>query len=955
MSRKLILQQTNLNALASVITYSVSATTKFTTVGNGNVSDNGGDASVVRGFCFSELNNDPTVYDSYVLDLSTGSGLYNVVITDLTPETSYTYRAFAQNDRGVSYGNIISFSTTSASIGNSYVMCLYPTNVSTQTVTLTSYSEYDTSSGIDVSRGMCYSYIGTSTDPRPENLSSTFIKWDTVKNTTSTYVTNLTNLIPGATYYWNSFLYNNKDGYIMSTNGPFNFTTQTWYTTTTVPEVETLDVSSRSTNDAWLKGVVYTDGNSLTRKGIIWSRTNSSPFLLSGYYDSSVTDNATGVGYFNLNATSLLSSTRYYYRAFAWNSNGLVYGDTFSFSTLYLPSTPTVELNSISSISETTANITANVTSDGGSTTYKGICWMPYSSMYVFPTINDSSLQYVSTGTGSYVITATPLDCSTRYIVRAFAYNTGGISYSGTASFYTVPCSSPPTLPSVTTVSATNILTTSATLRGNVTSNGSGSFAYRGICVSTGSTPVAFDFPPGYNTPYGFVWSIPQSDPTKFILDPSVGTGSYSINFSGLIAGTTYYFRAFALNFYGMSYGSTLSFNASTYTTGAPTVQTIGGSYDAGTGIASLTGNVSNTGNATTVYRAICVSTGSTPVITDVSILYPTTSGTGAYTCARSLPANATYYYRAYAWNTSGGSYGSPLSLSTGSGSSYPSIRTFYSGSSKTNNERCTTIPISSLTYNSGDFLLIFFSTRSNGTRYWWNSEEGWSNNSKWNINRYGTNNTHIHTNIGYRLATKTSADNLRICCATQSLFPIAAEAVLNYHIYVISGHNVTDVNADFGTYWYHTVPTYKMAFGSMPPISANEGLFNVCQGRAKFISGYSYSYSSPRLPGWESYIYNPYWRYLSRISDDWMSITFLAHAEEFKPLGDGYTVTPPSGFSNVKYSPKLFESNNYRGQVSIASATRFSTDTSIARGEWAGRLYSNYKDDYVSWGFYIR
>lgn len=88
--------------------------------------------------------------------------------------------------------------------------------------------------------------------------------------------------------------------------------------------------------------------------------------------------------------------------------------------------------------------------------------------------------------------------------------------------------------PSVTTNSLTSIGETSMTLNGNVTSDGGASITQRGFYFGTNSSS------PTNNTKY------------------TVGgtTGSYTLNRTGLSAGTTYYCWAFATNSAGTTYGS---------------------------------------------------------------------------------------------------------------------------------------------------------------------------------------------------------------------------------------------------------------------------------------------------------------------------------------------------------------------------------------------------------------
>ena len=97
------------------------------------------------------------------------------------------------------------------------------------------------------------------------------------------------------------------------------------------------------------------------------------------------------------------------------------------------------------------------------------------------------------------------------------------------------------TIPTLTTAFVSGITITTATSGGYVTSDGGTEVTERGVC-----------------------WSI-QQVPT--IYDPKtidgVATGSFTSNLTGLIPGTTYFVRAYAVNSEGVAYGNLFSFTTS--------------------------------------------------------------------------------------------------------------------------------------------------------------------------------------------------------------------------------------------------------------------------------------------------------------------------------------------------------------------------------------------------------
>ena len=94
-------------------------------------------------------------------------------------------------------------------------------------------------------------------------------------------------------------------------------------------EVITSLVDYYSNNSASSGGEVVADGgSSVIARGVVWD-TSPDPMI-----DGSKTTDGTGSGTFTSEFTNLLDSTKYYYRAYATNSNRTVYGTTYSFQTM---------------------------------------------------------------------------------------------------------------------------------------------------------------------------------------------------------------------------------------------------------------------------------------------------------------------------------------------------------------------------------------------------------------------------------------------------------------------------------------------------------------------------------------------------------------------------------------------------------------------------------------------
>jgi len=200
------------------------------------------------------------------------------------------------------------------------------------------------------------------------------------------------------------------------------------------------------------------------------------------------------------------------------------------------------------------------------------------------------------------------------------------------------------TTPEVSTSVPSNITSTSATIGGNVTSEGGATVTERGICWSTSENPETTDNKE----------------------QVGCGTGIFSTSITSLQPTTTYYVRAYAINSAGTAYGSQVSFTTGQYVT-TPTVTTSSATSITETS-ATVGGNVTDNGGAAVTERGVYWGTSQNPETTGTKLQIG--SGTGTFsTSLTGLSACTTYYIKAYAINSHGEALGSEVSFNTNSGS----------------------------------------------------------------------------------------------------------------------------------------------------------------------------------------------------------------------------------------------------------------------------------------------
>lgn len=234
---------------------------------------------------------------------------------------------------------------------------------------------------------------------------------------------------------------------------------------------------------------------------------------------------------FTVALTGLDYATTYYARAYGIYADGVKYGTQLSFTTM--PRVPFVELNELIQELGDLATFKATVTDAGrGTILERGVVYGTDAGVTVE---NGEAVVNANAELGEYTGTISNLMGNTKYYVRAYAINEGGVGYSEATEL-----DIPKLTPYLSSDVVSAITKTTATFHGKI--------------VKDGGAEV---------TSFGFVWSTtpyPDVDDNMVAVITTGTDGWFTYNVEGLEINTTYYVRPYAINSEGVGYGTEVTF-----------------------------------------------------------------------------------------------------------------------------------------------------------------------------------------------------------------------------------------------------------------------------------------------------------------------------------------------------------------------------------------------------------
>ena len=523
------------NTTATVTTGAASAITSITATCAGAIPTIGCSAISAYGIEYSTTNGFTNGTGTAVAASNLSGGNFSSNLSGLAPTTTYYYHAYATNGGGTVYGAQQSFVTATPA-------------ASTSTLTAFGNVCINTTAGPN-------SFTITGTNLTAANINVGALAGFTYSTIAGgSYTASLSLAQPGGSYSQQIFVKFTPVA-VLSYNGNIPVSgggiasainvAASGAGINTAATVTTGGASAVTLTTATLAGSIPSIGcSAITAYGVEYSLTNG---FANGTGITVAASNLSS-GNFSSNLTGLTPITTYYYHAYATSGGGTAYGTQQSFTTL----APVLTATALTGFGAVCINTTAGPNSFTISSTA-----LTNANINVGPLTGYS---FATTAGGTYAASLSLTQAGgpysqTIYVkftpVAVQSYN-GNIRVSGGGAIVAISVavtgSGNNTAATVSTGNATVLSANAATTTGTISSIGCSTVTQYGIEYS------------GIN---GFV----NGSGTK-VFSTNISGANFTATLNGLVQGSTYYYKAFAISNGGTAYGAQQSFTTATIPTG---------------------------------------------------------------------------------------------------------------------------------------------------------------------------------------------------------------------------------------------------------------------------------------------------------------------------------------------------------------------------------------------------
>lgn len=277
------------------------------------------------GICWSASNSSPTTSDaksSKTVNLSTFPTIYSEDITNLTPNTSYYFRAFVVSNGVTSYGNTLTFKTLT--ITQPTIKTLEANTTSTTSVKIKGQVEFQGNSDNITEYGICWSQRFTT--PTIDHLKAKIVENITVFP--KTFTVDIYSLSSTSDLYYRAYIisngvvtYGDVKTYNLEISG--------------FPTLTTGNSTSISATSQRIQATINTRGNyPITEYGVCWFYINdfSNTLPIECKNGASIQGSPTVFPFsYAIDATNLSGGRLYMYRAFVISNGITTYGNVNNF------------------------------------------------------------------------------------------------------------------------------------------------------------------------------------------------------------------------------------------------------------------------------------------------------------------------------------------------------------------------------------------------------------------------------------------------------------------------------------------------------------------------------------------------------------------------------------------------------------------------------------------------